>query len=185
MSFVTNTPGTLRHNFLDSEVGLVLKTRQIPASLGVIDGTRKMVFAGTPFPSDDNQAIGILFEDVDVTSGDMPGSVMLAGRVLGDALNLSGTAKTALGKAGIVFVDTPAIERGYTVTYVKDDGAGTVPVDQNSYFEGTTAKVSTVYPLTKDGNTQIGWATSKGGNAVSEVEMTGDVTLYPVWKSNG
>lgn len=185
MSFATNTPGTLRHNFLASANELLPKTRQIPASLGVIDGTRKMVFAGTPFPSDDNQAVGILLEDVDVTNGDMPGSVMLAGYVLDDALNLSSAAKTALIKAGIKFMDTPAIERGYTVTYTQDDGTGTVPVDQNSYFEGTTAKVSTVYPLTKDGNTQAGWATSKGGNAVSEVEMSGDVTMYPVWKSNG
>lgn len=184
MPFVTNTPATTRHNFLDSEVGLVTKTRQIPASMGVLDGTRKMVFAGTPFPSNDNQATGIIFDDVDVTSGDMPGSVMLAGRVLSDALELASNAKTALAKAGIIFVDAPAIERGWSVTYVKDDGEGVVPVDENSYFDGDTAKVSTVYPLTKAGNKQTGWATSSGGQAVADIKMTDDVTLYPVWTVN-
>ena len=38
MSFVTNTTCTKRPNFLESEVGLVLKTREIPASMGVQDG---------------------------------------------------------------------------------------------------------------------------------------------------
>lgn len=58
-------------------------------------------------------------------------------------------------------------------------------MDSNSYFDGSVAKVSTSYPLTKSNNTQTGWSTSKGGAAVSEVEMTGDVTLYPVWTANG
>ena len=40
------------------------------------------------------------------------------------------------------------------------------------------------YTLTKAGNKQTGWSTSKGGAAVTEVEITGDVTLYPVWTTN-
>ena len=185
MSFVTDISGTKRPNFLESEVGLVLKTREIPASMGVQDGLYKTVAPGTPYPSNDANAVGILFETVDVTSGNMPGSVLVAGRVLAENLNLATAAKTALAGKGIVFVDTPAVTRGYTVTYDKNDGAGTPPVDTNSYFEGSVAKVSTDYPLTKSNNTQTGWSTSKGGAAVSEVEMTGDMTLYPVWTSNG
>lgn len=185
MSFVTNISGTKRHNFLESEVGLVLKTREIPASMGVQDGLYKTVAPGTPYPSNDANAVGIVFETVDVTSGNMPGSVLVAGRVLAENLNLASAAKTALANKGIVFVDTPAITRGYTVTYDKNDGTGTPPVDTNSYFDGSVAKVSTSYPLTKSNNTQTGWSTSKGGAAVSEVEMTGDVTLYPVWTTAG
>ena len=185
MSFVTNISGTKRPNFLESEVGLVLKTREIPASLGVQDGNYKTVAPGTPFPSNDANAVGIVFESVDVTSGNMPGSVLVAGRVLDENLNLATAAKTALAGKGIVFVDTPAVTRGYTVTYDKNDGTGTPPVDGNSYFEGSVAKVSTEYPLTKSGNTQTGWSTSKGGAAVTEVDVTGDMTLYPVWTSNG
>lgn len=185
MSFVTNISGTKRPNFLESEVGLVLKTREIPASMGVQDGNYKIVAAGTPFPSNDGNAVGIVFEPVDVTSGNMLGSVLVAGRVLAENLNLATAAKTALAGKGIVFVDTPAVTRGYTLTYDKNDGTGTPPVDTNSYFDGSVAKVSTSYPLTKNNNTQTGWSTSKGGAAVSEVEMTGNVTLYPVWTSNG
>nr|DAW34235.1 MAG TPA: Head decoration protein [Caudoviricetes sp.] len=185
MSFVTNTTCTKRPNFLESEVGLVLKTREITASMGVQDGIYKIVAPGTPYPSNDANAVGIVFETVDVTSGNMPGSVLVAGRVLAENLNLATAAKTALAGKGIVFVDTPAIVRGYTVTYDKNDGSGTPPVDGNSYFEGSVAQVSTSYPLTKSGSTQTGWSTSKGGAAVTEVEITGDVTLYPVWTTNG
>lgn len=118
---------------------------------------------------------------IDVTDGNMPGSVMVAGRVLADRLSLASAAKTALSGKGFTFVDAPEITRGYTVTYDKNDGSGTPPVDENVYTEGSYADVSTEYPLTKSGNTQTGWSTSKGGAAVSKVEMTGNVTLYPVW----
>lgn len=185
MSFVTNITGTKRPNWLESEVGLVLKTREVPASLGVQDGAYKTVAPGTVYPSNDNKAEGIIFEAVDVTSGDMPGSVLVAGRVLAEGLNIASAAKTALAGKGIVFVDTPAVTRGYTVTYDKNDGTGTPPVDSNSYFEGAVAKVSTEYPLSKASNTQTGWSTSKGGAAATEVTVTGDVTLYPVWTANG
>ena len=84
--------------------------------MGVQDGKYKIVKAGTPFPSDNSNAVGIVFEDID-----------------------------------------------------------------NANTEGSYADVSTEYPLTKSGNTQTGWSTAKGGEAVSKVEMTGNVTLYPVW----
>lgn len=112
MSFVTNTTGTARPNFLESEVGLVLKTNEIPQSMGVADETgKKIVAAGTVFPSNDASAIGIVFETVDVTSGNAPGSVMVAGRVLKDALNIDSNAEAPLAAAGIVLVTAPTITR--------------------------------------------------------------------------
>lgn len=182
MSHVRRINGTFRPNFLESEVGLVLKTYQISASLGTEDEYgNKIVAAGTVFPSNDGSAVGIVFEDVDVTHGDHEGSVMLAGRVLKDRLNVQGAAETPLKSSGIVFVDAPEVTRGYTVTYDQDDGSGTPPVDPNEYSEGSYAPVSTEYPLTKASNNQTGWATSSGGEAVTSVKMTEDVTLYPVW----
>ena len=44
------------------------------------DGT-KYVPAGAIFPANDVTAMGIVYEDVDVTSDDMPGSVVTAGTV--------------------------------------------------------------------------------------------------------
>lgn len=109
MSYVINTTGTSRVNFLDSEVGLVLKTAQIPASMGVADGTKKIVPAGTVFPAT-GAATGIVFHDVDVTSGDVAGSIMVAGRVLAERLSgIDESAKAAL--KDIKFVAANEVER--------------------------------------------------------------------------
>lgn len=75
MSILKTEIGTAIPNFLDSEVGLVTKTAQIPQSMGQTDGDRKTVFAGTVFPANTSAATGIVFQDVDVTDGDAIGSV--------------------------------------------------------------------------------------------------------------
>jgi hypothetical protein len=111
MSYIDNISGTFKPNFLDSEVGLITKTAEIPASMGVVDGIYKTVPAGTVFPADDATATGIVFQDVDVTYGDKAGSVMVAGRVLADRLSVTEAAKTALTAAGIVFVDAAEVTR--------------------------------------------------------------------------
>lgn len=109
MSHVTNEKGTFRPNFLESEVGLVTKTHEIPESLGASDGSRKIAFAGTPFPANDSTAIGILFTDADVTNGPIEGSVMVAGRVLKERLNVADAAVTAM--KDIKFVTGPEVTR--------------------------------------------------------------------------
>lgn len=113
MSYVTNFTGTFKPNFLDSEVGLVSKTYEIPASMGVTDddGIHKTVHAGTPYPANDATATGIVFQDVDVTYGDKAGPVLVAGRVLSDRLTIAEAAKTALAKSGVVFVDAAETSR--------------------------------------------------------------------------
>ena len=62
MSILKTEIGTAIPNFLDSEVGLVTKTAQIPQSMGQTDGDRKTVFAGTVFPANTSAATGIVFE---------------------------------------------------------------------------------------------------------------------------
>ncbi len=109
MSYVTNYKGTNRPNFLESEVGLVTKTYEIPENMGVADGTRKIVAAGTPFPSNDASTVGILFTDADVTDGPAAGSVMVAGRVLKERLTVADAAVNAL--ADIKFVAGPDVTR--------------------------------------------------------------------------
>lgn len=42
---------------------------------------RKIVPAGTPFPSNDNKCLGYLLEDVDVTQGDAPGTYVYQGTI--------------------------------------------------------------------------------------------------------
>lgn len=116
MSFISETKGRISAQFLESQIGLVPKTRQMK-QIGAtdVDG-EKYVLGGTIYPANDGTAEGIVFEDVCVTSGDMPGSVVVAGRVYTDRLLQTPTAeaKAAMEAGGIVFIPTaPAVTRPY------------------------------------------------------------------------
>lgn len=104
MAHIYTTTGTTTINFLESEIGLITKTRQIPQSMGEVDGSYLIVKAGTVFPADDGTAEGIVFTDTDVTHGDCEGSVMVAGRVLAARVTASEEAKTALEAKGLYFI---------------------------------------------------------------------------------
>lgn len=63
------------------------------------DGS-KYVPMGSAYPTNDGNAIGIVYEDVDVTAGDMPGSVVTKGEVYKDRLRVSSTDYTSVSPAG-------------------------------------------------------------------------------------
>lgn len=93
------------------------KTREISAT-GATTGANggKYVKMGTVYPSNDQYAEGIVYEDVDVSTGDMPGSVVLKGEVYEDRLPeaLDSDAKTALAAKGFTFIaQSPSVERPY------------------------------------------------------------------------
>lgn len=73
----------------------------VPQSLGTdVDG-KKIVKAGTPIPSNDAKALGLLLADVDVTEGDAAGTYVYEGVIDPDKLTANGVtvadaAKTAL-----------------------------------------------------------------------------------------
>ena len=73
----------------------------------------KYVPMGTVYPSNDTHAVGIVYEDVDVSEGDAPGSVVYKGVVYEDLLaeELDSDAKTALIAAGFVFLEAPTVTR--------------------------------------------------------------------------
>lgn len=78
------------------------------------DGT-KYVKMGTPYPSNDANAIGFIYEDVDVTTGNMPCSVVTKGIVYKDRLpvTLASAAETALKALGFQFVAEGSVTRPY------------------------------------------------------------------------
>lgn len=120
MSFLQNdntarsfAPGFFLAN--DDE-NCVRLTREIPQTLAtdMPDG-RKIVKAGTFYPANSSGTVeGIVYEDIDVTSGNMPGSVVLKGNVYLDRLPASPESgvQSALEGKGFVFINSdPAVIR--------------------------------------------------------------------------
>ena len=72
----------------------------------------KYIPMGTVYPENGNNAVGIVYEDVDVTYGDMPGSLVIGGKVWEGRLatsNVTNDAKSAM--AGIEFLTEPTVNR--------------------------------------------------------------------------
>lgn len=104
--------------FLVTDEDCVRKTRQIVQSGATTTAEGgKYVPMGSAYPSNDANAIGIVYEDVDVTDGDMPGSVVLQGTVYEDRLAITGASYDAVTPAT---GDNPA-EKGW---YERSGSAG-------------------------------------------------------------
>ena len=96
MAFMKTEQYKSTPNILESEVGLVLKTYTADQTNAETVGTKKIIKAGSVYPTNATGAIGIVFEDVDMTDdAKRPISVIV-----------DETAKTELEKSGIVFVTT-------------------------------------------------------------------------------
>lgn len=96
-------------NFLESEVGLITKTYTAEQTNATTVNDRKIIKAGSVFPTNATGAKGIVFEDVDMTDdAKRPISVIVAGRVLEARLpvTVDATAKKELQALGIVFITT-------------------------------------------------------------------------------
>lgn len=90
------------------------KTKQIAQEGATAVNGRKYVKAGTIYPSNTASAEGFVYEDVDVTTGNMPGSVVTKGTVYEDRLpaTLAEAAKTALEAKGFTFITAaPTVTR--------------------------------------------------------------------------
>lgn len=78
------------------------------------DDGRIVVPAGAVIPKNDATAKGILFEDIDVTEGAMPGSVVTEGVIYGDRLPAAIATAAASKLTGITVIEkAPAVTRPY------------------------------------------------------------------------
>jgi hypothetical protein len=97
------------------------------------DGT-KIVKMGTAYPANDGTAEGIVYEDIDVTSGNMPGSVVTKGIVYEDRLAVTSVDyQTVTPETG----DNPK-EKGW---YERSGSAGSYVytlTDDTTVQDGTT-----------------------------------------------
>ena len=75
-------------------------------------GTAKYVKAGTIYPKKSaGKAKGIVYEDVDVTNGEAPGSVVIAGTVYKDRLPDTEISEVQDDLKNITFLDLPTVTR--------------------------------------------------------------------------
>ena len=71
----------------------------VPASGVEADANgKKIVKAGTPFPSNDAKCKGYLLDDVDVTQGDAPGTYIYEGSIDSSKLTAAGVTASAEAK---------------------------------------------------------------------------------------
>ena len=71
----------------------------VPASGVEADANgKKIVKAGTPFPSNDAKCKGYLLDDVDVTQGDAPGTYIYEGSIDSSKLKAAGVTVSAEAK---------------------------------------------------------------------------------------
>lgn len=121
MSFINDsaTVGTVYAPgwFLANNEDCTRHTREISAEdsrVKTANGGKYMPM-GSIYPANDATAEGIVYEDVDVSSGNMPGSVVLSGVVYENRLpaEIASAAKTALEGKGFVFITEPEVTRPY------------------------------------------------------------------------
>ena len=109
----TYNPG---HFLAYNDENVTRETRRILAStLSVTgaDGTKHAPM-GTAYPSNDGDIEGILYEDVDVTAGVMPGSVVTGNAVVYESRlpqKLTTTAKAKLDNLGFIFTKEAEVTR--------------------------------------------------------------------------
>lgn len=163
-------------------------TKEISQSGAVTadDGT-KYVPMGTAYPSNDGNAIGITYEDVDVTTGNMPGSVVTKGTVYEDRLAITGANYSSVTLKNLV---SPKAQGWYesdgqvspTYTLSTDETVNT----SKTYYEKDGDEYSAVsdYAAVLNPSTE-GWYESDGaGGYTPSTDTEGDKTKTYYSKSD-
>ena len=141
-------------HFLVNDETCIRETMTIAANHAQVvtrDNGRKVVPAGAVIPSNDGNAKGILFEDIDVTEGAKPGSVVVGGTVYEDKLPAAIESAAESAMTGITVKTTsPAITRpdyfdkafvGLTVTSTEGASSGKTVISVSGVTLGTGEKL--------------------------------------------
>lgn len=170
--------------FLVDDENCTRVTAQIAANHAQVvtrsDGS-KYVPAGAIIPSNDGNAVGILYENVDVSTGAMPGSIVTAGVVYKDRLPAAPESAAAAALTGITF-DTyePTIERPnfnikglavLTVQSVAGTASGDTAITVTGYTPGATDlykyKVGDAAETVHAGDKLSAWTTWDGSDDIT------------------
>lgn len=166
------------------------ETREIAqnSALVVTDNTGKHVPMGTAYPTNDGNAIGILYEDVDVTVGNMPGSVVTGNAVVyEDKLAITGaqydsvTLKNLVSPKAQGWQERSGSSPDYVYTNSTDETVNTaktyyLPDEEHTAVEDYAAVLNPVVE---------GWYESDGGTGyVLSTDTAGDKTKTYYEKSD-
>lgn len=152
MSFITShanqakvyAPGW----FLKNNEACTRETHEFAQNSALVktaDNGGKFVPMGTAYPTNDGNAIGIAYEDVDVSSGNMPGSVVTKGEVYEDRLAITGANYDAVTLKNLV---SPKAQ-GW------QERSGTSPDYTYADSTDTTVNTSKTYYLPGDDHTAV------------------------------
>lgn len=150
MSFIQNdmTATVYAPGYFLAHEECVRETRQFAQNSALVvtkaDGS-KYVPMGTAYPSNDGNAIGITYEDVDVSVGNMPGSVVTKGIVIEDRLAITGADYDAVTLKDLV---SPKAQ-GW------QERSGTSPDYTYSDSTDTTVNTSKTYYLPDENHTVV------------------------------
>lgn len=185
MSFNQNTNGRVyAPGWFLAEEECSRETAQISAShsQAVTIGATKIVPAGAVIPANGSTAKGILYEDVEVTTGDMPGSIVTKGVIYEDRLpaSLDSDAKTALTGITVISAAPAVIRPDFSIDGLKaltvQSSAGTAVGDtaltvtgytlqsgESWAYKVTTGTAATVLP----GEVVSGWTAWDGDDDIT------------------
>lgn len=158
----------------------VRKTRTIPQSMATTTETgAKYVKAGTLFPANDATAIGLVYEDVDVTTGNMPGSVVMRGVVYENRLPITDADYDSVTLKNLVSPKAQGWQErsGSSPDYVYADSTDTTVNTSKTYYkadENHTAVSDYAAVLNPKAE---GWYESDGGTGYElSTDVAGDKT---------
>ncbi len=149
MSFNQNTNGRVyAPGWFLAEEECSRETAEISAShsQAVTIGATKIVPAGAVIPSNDGNAKGILYEDVEVTTGNMPGSIVTKGTVYEDRLPaaIESSAEAVLPGIKVITATPAVISPDFSIDGLKvltvTSSAGTAAGDTALTVSGYTLK---------------------------------------------
>ena len=159
------------------------ETRQFAQSSALVvtdEFGTKHIPAGTAYPTNDGNAVGITYEDVDVTVGDMPGSVVTGGAtVYEDRLAITGADYSAVTLKDLV---SPK-EQGWYESDGQTEPTYTLSTDttvntSKTYYSKSGDTYSEVSDYAAVLNPQAeGWYESDGGTGYElSTDTVGDKT---------
>lgn len=182
----------LAHN----DENITRETREFSASSALAVSTEeggKYIPAGTAYPTNDGNAIGLAYEDVDVTVGNMPGSVITGGtvEVYEDRLAVTGANYSSVTLKNLVSPKAQGwYERSgagteqdpYVYTLSTDETVNT----SKTYYEKDGEEYSAVSDYAAVLNPKAeGWYESDGaGGYVLSTDTEGDKTKTYYEKSD-